>query len=61
MSDIQATQNEELAQVTSELGLASEAESDEVFHSSSRDRLPFAFAHRFELVLEKDDEAGLTL
>ncbi|WP_028772884.1 type II secretion system ATPase GspE [Shewanella waksmanii] len=61
MSDNQATPNEELTQVSSELGLASETESDEVFHSSSRERLPFAFAHRYSLVLDKDEQDALTL
>ncbi|MCE9680143.1 type II secretion system ATPase GspE [Shewanella sp. AS1] len=61
MSDLQASQNDELAQVSSELGLAQEAESDEVFHSNSRERLPFAFAHRFQLVLEKEESGKLTL
>lgn len=61
MSDNQATQTEELTQVSSELGLASETESDEVFHSSSRERLPFAFAHRYALVLDKDEHDALTL
>ncbi|WP_299795585.1 type II secretion system ATPase GspE [uncultured Shewanella sp.] len=61
MSEIQASQNDELAQVTGELGLAAESESDEVFHSTSKERLPFAFAHRFEVVLDSVGEQPLTL
>lgn len=61
MNDLQAAPSDELAQVSSELGLVSEAESDEVFHSNSRERLPFAFAHRFELVLDKGVGDKLTL
>jgi len=61
MSEIQASQNDELAQVTDELGLAVESETDEVFHSTSKERLPFAFAHRFEVVLDSVNEPGLTL
>lgn len=61
MSEIQASQNDELAQVTDELGLAAEGETDEVFHSTSKERLPFAFAHRFEVVLDSVNEPCLTL
>lgn len=61
MSDLQAAPSDELAQVSSELGLVSEAESDEVFHSNSRERLPFAFAHRFQLVLDKGEDEQLIL
>lgn len=61
MNDLQAAPSDELAQVSSELGLVSEAESDEVFHSNSRERLPFAFAHRFQLVLDKGEDEQLIL
>ncbi|RTR37414.1 type II secretion system protein GspE [Shewanella canadensis] len=61
MSEIQASHNDELAQVTDELGLAVEGETDEVFHSTSKERLPFAFAHRFDVVLDTLDDQGLTL
>ncbi|MBO2554881.1 type II secretion system ATPase GspE [Shewanella algae] len=60
MSEVQPP-TEELAQVSSELALVAEAESDELFHSNSRERLPFAFAHRYNLVLSKDPEERLTL
>ncbi len=61
MSEIQASHHDELAQVTDELGLAVESETDEVFHSTSKERLPFAFAHRFDVVLDTLDDQGLTL
>lgn len=41
----------ELAAVSEELGM--DMETDEVFHSSNKERLPFAFAHRYNLVLQK--------
>lgn len=56
MSETQVSQIDELAQVSDELGLGVESETDEVFNSSSRDRLPFAFAHRYKVVLDKKDE-----
>ncbi len=60
MSETQATQIDELAQVSDELGLTAESETDEVFHSNSKERLPFAYAHRFKVVLDKrDDELTL--
>ncbi|GGZ02633.1 MULTISPECIES: type II secretion system ATPase GspE [Shewanella] len=55
MSEIE-TQTEELTQVSSELGLVAESEGDELFHSASSERLPFAFAHRHGVVLSKDGE-----
>jgi len=61
MSETQASQNDELAQVSGELGLAVETETDEVFHSTSKERLPFAFAHRFDVALDKTNEQTLTL
>ncbi|WP_371931179.1 type II secretion system ATPase GspE [Shewanella sp. ULN5] len=36
--------------------LALEVEGDEVFRSNSKERLPFTFAHRFQLVLAQEDE-----
>ena len=42
-----------LAQISDELAL--DVEGDQVFHSSSKERLPFAFSHRFQLVLAKDN------
>jgi general secretion pathway protein E len=51
MTDIAA---DPLAQASQELAL--EVEGDEVFHSNSKERLPFTFAHRFQLVLAKQDE-----
>ncbi|QQX80185.1 type II secretion system ATPase GspE [Shewanella sp. KX20019] len=58
-NNIQAA--DELAQVSNELGLVSEAEADEVFHSTSKERLPFAFAHRFNAALDKDENGVLSL
>lgn len=61
MSDNQLQADDELAQVSNELGLVSEAEADEVFHSTSKERLPFAFAHRFNAALDKDEAGVLSL
>ncbi|MFQ6372261.1 type II secretion system ATPase GspE [Shewanella sp. YIC-542] len=55
MSEIE-TPTEELLQASNELGLATEADSDELFHSASSERLPFAFAHRQGVVLSKEGE-----
>ncbi|ESE42214.1 type II secretion system ATPase GspE [Shewanella decolorationis] len=59
MSEIQVTQVEDLSLVSNELGL--EAEGDEVFRSSSKERLPFAFAHRHEVILAYGDDGALNL
>ncbi|MGS0682228.1 type II secretion system ATPase GspE [Shewanella sp. 125m-7] len=61
MSENQIQTDEELAKVSNELGLVSEAEADLVFHSSSKERLPFAFAHRFKVALAADDDGELSL
>lgn len=61
MSENNIQVDDELAQVSNELGLVSEAEADEVFHSTSKDRLPFAFAHRFNAALDKDENGVLSL
>ncbi|MCL1050307.1 type II secretion system ATPase GspE [Shewanella abyssi] len=61
MSDNKIQADDELAQVSNELGLVSEAEADEVFHSTSKERLPFAFAHRFNAALDKDENGVLSL
>ncbi|NKF52504.1 type II secretion system ATPase GspE [Shewanella sp. WXL01] len=50
----EATEAEALAQVSSELAM--EVEGDEVFHSDSKEQLPFAFSHRFHLVLAKEED-----
>ncbi|MBR9729346.1 type II secretion system ATPase GspE [Shewanella intestini] len=50
-------ETEALAQVSTELAM--EAEGDEVFHSHSKDQLPFAFSHRFNLVLTKEDDQAV--
>lgn len=51
MSEI--AQREQLAQMTEELSLNVEpATGDDDFHSTRSDRLPFAFAHRFNVVLD---------
>ncbi len=61
MSDNQLQADDELTQVSNELGLVSEAEADEVFHSTSKERLPFAFAHRFNAALDKDEAGVLSI
>lgn len=59
MSEIQLSQVDDLSQVSNELGL--EAEGDEVFRSSSKERLPFAFAHRHDVVLAPGETGELSL
>ena len=61
MSENQIPADEELAKVSNELGLVSEEEADQVFHSSSKERLPFAFAHRFKVALAPDENEELSL
>ena len=51
----------ELSKMSTELGMDVEQQEDEVFHSSSKERLPFAFAHRHAVVLDKDADDNLTL
>lgn len=50
-----------LAQVSNDLGMVEEADADEVFRSDSKEKLPFAFAHRHSLVLAHDEAGVLTL
>jgi general secretion pathway protein E len=52
----EALMTEQLAQVSNDVTLELE-DADEVFHSNSKERLPFAFSQRFRLVLAK--EAGV--
>ena len=52
---IDSAMTEPLAQVSSDVAMEV-VEGDEVFHSSSKERLPFAFSHRFQLVLAKENE-----
>lgn len=59
MSDI--NQGEVLERLSDELGVEAETQVDEAFRSNSRERLPFAFAHRFGLVLAKDEQGVLGL
>lgn len=59
MSEIQLSQVEDLSLVSNELGL--ETEGDEVFRSNSKERLPFAFAHRHEVILAHGDNGELSL
>ncbi|MGL4473099.1 MAG: type II secretion system ATPase GspE [Shewanella sp.] len=56
MSDIQSISGlaTELADVNQDL--LSEADIDAAYVSNSRDRLPFAFAHRFGVTLDKQDD-----
>ena len=49
----------DLAEVSKELSM--EVDADEVFHSSNKDRLPFAFAHRNTVVLLKTETEPLTI
>ena len=44
---IDSAMTEPLAQVSSDVAMEV-VEGDEVFHSSSKERLPFAFSHRFK-------------
>ena len=60
MSEMQLDDTE-LSKVSTELGMDVEQQEDEVFHSSSKERLPFAFAHRHAVVLDKDAQDQLTL
>ncbi len=48
---------EQLAKVSTDLGLEADELNDEVFVSTSRERLPFAFSHRFNLALAKETDA----
>ncbi len=61
MSENSIQVDEELAQVSNELGLVSEEEADLLFHSNSKERLPFAFAHRFKVALAADENNQLSL
>ncbi|QSX37435.1 type II secretion system ATPase GspE [Shewanella sedimentimangrovi] len=61
MSDLPKTDNDGLEGLSHELGIEAETHADEAFHSASRDRLPFAFAHRYGLVLAKGEADALTL
>lgn len=51
----------DLAAMSTELGLDVEAQADEVFAVTSKDRLPFAFARRYGLVLARGENEPLTL
>ncbi|MGL5468005.1 MAG: type II secretion system protein GspE, partial [Shewanella sp.] len=59
MSEIQLTSAEDLSQVSNELGF--ETEGDEVFRSTSKERLPFAFAHRHQVILAQGEQGALSL
>ncbi|MGB0893100.1 MAG: type II secretion system ATPase GspE [Parashewanella sp.] len=62
MSESQTTADNSLAQMSNELAVDMEQQDDEVFHSGSKDRLPFAFAHRHLVVMDKDKQTeALTL
>ncbi|QSX35568.1 type II secretion system ATPase GspE [Shewanella avicenniae] len=54
MSELE-TSNEALAQVSDELGIATEVEADELY-AGNRERLPFAFAHRHGVLIADDGE-----
>ncbi|KFZ36619.1 general secretion pathway protein GspE [Shewanella mangrovi] len=54
MSELE-TSNEALAQVSDELGIATEVEADELY-TGSRERLPFAFAHRHGVLIAEDGD-----
>ncbi|MCA1898625.1 ATPase, T2SS/T4P/T4SS family, partial [Shewanella putrefaciens] len=59
MSEIQLSQVDDLSLASNELGL--DTEGDEVFRSNSKERLPFAFAHRHEVILAYGDTDELSL
>ncbi|WP_076413958.1 type II secretion system ATPase GspE [Shewanella sp. UCD-KL12] len=61
MSNTQIPQSDELALVSEEVWQDAEIETDEEFRSDSRERLPFAFSHRFDVVLDKGVDDALTL
>lgn len=49
----------DLSEVSNELLM--DVDADEVFHSSNKERLPFAFAHRFTIVLLQTETEPLTI
>ncbi|MGL5360757.1 MAG: type II secretion system protein GspE, partial [Shewanella sp.] len=59
MSEIQLASAQELTQVSNELGF--ETEGDEVFRSTSKERLPFAFAHRHQVILAHSEQGTLSV
>lgn len=61
MSNISQPSNDESALVPDELWQEAEPENVEEFVSESRERLPFAFSHRFDVVLDLDENEALTL
>ena len=61
MSNTQPPQGDELALVSDEVRRDAEIDSDEEFRSDSRERLPFAFSHRFDVVIDTGVDAALTL
>lgn len=61
MSNTQPPQSDELALVSDEVRRDAEIDSDEEFRSDSRERLPFAFSHRFDVVIDTGVDAALTL
>jgi len=63
MSNTSKPEFDDLAKVSDDLSISSELDTAEEFISTSKDRLPFAFAHRFNLVLAMPEgpDGGLTL
>ncbi|WP_299009406.1 type II secretion system ATPase GspE [uncultured Shewanella sp.] len=61
MDQVEVMQTEELMQATNELEMSVETEVDEVLYAENKERLSFAFANRFSLVLDKAEEGELTL
>ncbi|WP_133405260.1 type II secretion system ATPase GspE [Parashewanella tropica] len=61
MSDVQQpTEQDALSQVTSEVNADIEQDGSE-FHSETKDRLPFAYAHRHAVVLAVNEDKQLCL
>lgn len=60
-NDAQAVSEVEgnLAEVTN--AIAMEVDVDEVYHSSDKERLPFAFAHRYTVVLRQGENEPLSI
>lgn len=61
MSNTQPPQSDELTLVSDEIRQDAENDSDEEFRSDSRERLPFAFSHRFDVVIDTCVDGALTL
>ncbi|QFU24932.1 type II secretion system ATPase GspE [Shewanella eurypsychrophilus] len=61
MSNTHIPPSGELALVSDDVWQDAEPDNDEEFRSDSRERLPFAFSHRFEVVIDTSADGALTL